>query len=59
MGNLKNDEWLLMLSKLAKIEIVKLIVSVDHIKAASLFSDQLLNNFNFYCVQVNTFEPYT
>ena len=31
---------------------------MDHIKCSLLWSDSLLDEFNFYCMELNTFEDY-
>lgn len=48
-----------MLAGLAKTQKVKLIVSLDHIKSGILFSETLLDKFNFVCLQVDTFAEYS
>lgn len=50
MGLLKNDDWQLYLSELASTNNIKFILSVDHIKAGTMWTDQVLDKFNFYCL---------
>lgn len=37
---------------------MSLIVSVDHIKAGMMWSEQMIDRFNFMALQVNTFADY-
>lgn len=55
MGALKADDCLEYLSELASTKLIKFIVSLDHIKSGVLWKDQLLDRFNFYSFQINTF----
>lgn len=47
-----------MLSEIANVPGIRLIVSVDNIKAGMLWSEQIVDKLNFMCVEVNTFEDY-
>lgn len=58
MGALKNDEWLLYMSELASTNKIKFIISIDHVKAGSIWTDQVLDNFNFYSLQLDTYADY-
>lgn len=58
MGQLKNSEWLYCLSELATTQRIKFIISIDHVKSGILFKDQILDKFNFYSVQINTYQDY-
>lgn len=33
-------------------------MSIDHIKSAAMWNDQMLDRFNFYSFQLDTFEDY-
>ena len=57
-SKLREPEYLGYLAKLAQVEHIRLIVSVDNIRAGSLFDESLLNSFNFYCANVDTFMDY-
>lgn len=59
MGQLKSADSILMLAALTKTDKLKLIVSLDHVKSGILFSDLLLDQFNFVALQVDTFAQYT
>ena len=39
VGVLKGQEWQEMLGELASVEMLRFIISVDHIKAGVLFTD--------------------
>ncbi len=58
MGQLKNEEWQRYLSELASTKGISMIVTVDHTKAPVLWSDSLLDKFNFYSYELNTFESF-
>jgi len=47
-----------MLSELANCKYLRLVMTVDHVKAGVLFSDQSLDNFNFVCLQMDTFQDF-
>ena len=47
-----------MLSHIAATENINIIVSVDHIKSGMLWSEQMLDRFNFIAMEVNTYEDY-
>ena len=49
MGALKSAEWQAQLAELATCKALKLIVSLDHIKAGVMFTDHQMDNFNFVC----------
>ena len=55
IGTLKNDEWQKYLSELASVDAIQMIVSVDNIKAGIMWSEQMLDRFNFLGFEVNTF----
>lgn len=57
-GALKNDEWQGYLSELAEVKGLKFVVTVDHIKAGHMWSEQMLDRYNFMNVEANTFEDY-
>lgn len=57
-GALKNEEWQHYLSEIAELKNVVFIASVDHIKAGMLWSEQMLDRFNFMAMEVNTFADY-
>ncbi|TNV78862.1 hypothetical protein FGO68_gene498 [Halteria grandinella] len=58
IGALKNDEFQQQIAEIAEIPYVSLIVSVDHIKAGMMWSEQMIDRFNFMALQVNTFADY-
>ena len=58
VGVLKGQEWQEMLGELSTCELIRFVVSVDNIKSGVLFTDQLLDQFNFACVQLDTFEGF-
>ena len=58
MGVLKSQEWQEMLGELASINLLRFIITVDNIKSGVLFTDQLLDQFNFVCLQVDTFTSF-
>ena len=37
---------------------IKIVIAVDHIKAGMLWSEQMLDRFNFIALEVNTYEDY-
>jgi hypothetical protein len=57
-SRLKEYEFLQMLSKLAMSDYLVFIVSVDSIRAGTIFDESLLNNFNFYCQAADTFQDF-
>ena len=57
-GALKNEDWQLYLSEIADVKSISLIVTVDHIKSGMMWSEQMLDRFNFIAVEVNTFEDF-
>ena len=59
MGMLKGSEWLDVLAELAQLSLIRFVISVDNIKAGVLFTDQLIDQFGFVCVQMDTFSDYT
>jgi origin recognition complex subunit 2 len=57
-GILKNPEYQSYLSELSEIKYITLIISVDHIKAGMLWSEQMLDRFGFIGVEINTYEDF-
>lgn len=57
-GQLKYEEFQNQLSQIAAIDNVNIIVTVDHIKSGMLWSEQMLDRFNFIALEVNTYEDY-
>ena len=55
MGQLKSEESVRMIAALARLDKIKLVVSLDHVKSGILFSDLLLDQLNFITIQVDTF----
>lgn len=55
---MKNEDYQRCLSELAEVRGICLIVSIDNIKAGMMWSEQMLDRFNFMAVEVNTFEDY-
>ena len=47
-----------MLGELASCQRTRFVISVDNIKSGVLFTDQLLDQFNFVCVQLDTYEGF-
>lgn len=47
-----------MLGELATFPMLRFIVSVDNIKSGVLFTDALLDQYNFVCVPLHTFEAF-
>ena len=43
---------------MASMRGVNLIVSVDHIKSGIMWSEQMLDKFNFVAFEINTLEDY-
>ena len=58
MGTLKGQEWLDMLAELAECQLLKFVISLDNSKAGVLFTDQLVDQFGFVSMQIDTFEEY-
>ena len=58
IGVLKQDESQDLLSELAAIPQISLIITVDHIGITRLWNDSQLDRFNFYSVQMDTFQSY-
>mmetsp|Transcript_5738 Transcript_5738/g.5214 ORF Transcript_5738/g.5214 Transcript_5738/m.5214 type:complete len:129 (-) Transcript_5738:146-532(-) len=58
MGSLKNEDWLVYLSELASTQIIKFIISVDNIKSGIFWNEQVLDKFNFFNVQLDTYLDY-
>lgn len=58
MGVLKGQEWQEMLGELATFPMLRFIISVDNIKSGVLFTDALLDQYNFVCVPLHTFMPF-
>ena len=57
-GSLKNEDFQSYISELAEVSGLSLIVSVDHIKAGMMWSEQMLDRFNFIALQIDTFEDF-
>ena len=55
LAHLKNEEYQHYLSEIATIKDISFIISLDHIKTSGLWNDQMLDKYNFYCIQVDTF----
>ena len=47
-----------MLGELASCDKIRFVISVDNIKSGVLFTDQLLDQFKFVCLQMDTFEDF-
>lgn len=58
IGVLKGVEWQEMLGELATCKKLRFVVTVDHYKSGILFTDQLLDQFKFVCVQLDTFQDF-
>jgi origin recognition complex subunit 2 len=58
VGALKSSDWQVSMSELADIKGISLIVSLDHIKAGIMWSEQMVDRFNFMSLEVNTFEDF-
>lgn len=58
IGILKGQEWQEMLGELATCNKLRFVISVDNIKSGVLFTDQLLDQFRFVCLQMDTFEDF-
>ena len=58
IGVLKQDESQDLLSELAAIPQISLIITVDHIAITRLWNDSQLDRFNFYSVQMDTFQSF-
>ena len=58
IGVLKQDESQDLLSELAAIPQISLIITVDHIGITRLWNDSQLDRFNFYSVQMDTFQSF-
>ena len=54
----KRQEWQEILYELAVCKMIKLIVTVDNVKAGVLFTDMSLDCYNFACLQMDTFEKF-
>ena len=57
-GALINEEWQRYLCELAAVRNICLVVSVDHIKAGIMWSEQMLDKFNFLAFEINTYDDY-
>ena len=57
-GILKNPEYQAYISELAEIKSIQFIISVDNIKAGTLWSEQMLDRFGFIGVELNTYEDF-
>jgi hypothetical protein len=55
MGQLKQDEAILMIADLCSTGKVKIVFSLDHIKSGILFSDHILDQLNVVCVKMDTY----
>jgi len=58
MGVLKGQEWQEMLGELATVKMLRFIITVDNSKSGVLFTDQLLDQYNFVCLSLDTFEVF-
>lgn len=58
MGQLKQPKALETLALLAACKHIRLVVSLDNCKAGVLFTDRLLDSFNFVNFQMDTFEEF-
>ncbi len=58
VGQLKNTEWQNYLSEISELRRIALIVSLDHIKGATVWNEQMLDKFQFCSIEVNTFADY-
>lgn len=58
MGDLRMAEYQKYISELSAIRGIQLIVSVDNIKAAVMWNDQMIDKYNFCAVNIDTFEEY-
>ena len=57
-GALKNEEWQKYVSELASVRNISLIVTVDNLKAGLLWNESMLDKYNFYSFEMNTFEQF-
>jgi hypothetical protein len=48
-----------MLGELATVKMLRFIITVDNSKSGVLFTDQLLDQYNFVCLSLDTFEEFT
>ena len=46
------------MSELSEIKYITFIISVDHIKAGMLWSEQMLDRFGFIGVEVNSYDDF-
>ena len=58
MGVLKGQEWQEMLGELATVRMLRFIITVDNSKSGVLFTDHLLDQYNFVCLSLDTFEVF-
>ena len=58
MGVLKGQEWQEMLGELATVKMLRFIITVDNSKSGVLFTDHLLDQYNFVCLSLDTFEVF-
>jgi hypothetical protein len=58
MGQLKQDEAILMIADLCSTGKVKIVFSLDHIKSGILFSDHILDQLNVVCVKMDTYQDF-
>lgn len=58
MGVLKGQEWQEMLGELATVKMLRFIITVDNSKSGVLFTDHLLDQYNFVCLSLDTFEAF-
>ena len=47
-----------MLGELATCKKLRFVVTVDHAKSGVLFTEQLLDQFQFICLHIDTFEEF-
>ena len=57
-GLMRSADDQALLSQLATVNGISLIVTVDHIKAGVMWSEQMLDRFNFMAVEMNTYEDF-
>lgn len=58
VGVLKGQEWQEILGEISQCKKIRLIVTMDNAKSGVLFTDQLLDKYNFVAIQLDTFESF-
>ena len=58
LGVLKGNEWQEMLGEISACKKIRFVVTLYNIKSGVLFTDQLLDQYNFVAMQLDTFEPF-